>query len=1468
MGRKFKVLDQETGQTHDVDWIYDRDPSQEDLAGALNRSKNEQYIGSIPVRETGHAIMENLKWLTGPIEPLVEAGRKLSDKITDPSNYLGPATIQEGGDDPDPVAQERYQREAEKQRASTLGAVGGGVEGAASVPSPIDAVTLPVSLAGRGMATIPRLARMGAGVAEAGRGLNAVGDAANLAVGLDDVVEGAGEGDLSRVGGGLLRGSVAGLSRAAAMRGHALHPDVVDFGNWEKFNGSPGVRKWAEAQVKDYGYKPDEVQLALEESFKHRIDPTKSDDLVTLGEHMDATLGPKVSIGHDSTTPPTEPERLRVRMEGRVPKPPHDPDVLIADARTQSMHPAEGLPGLLVRPRPTIGKYDYKISKGFVDTNSPEKAVQTVELIKKVVKEPQFQAFIERYHSIVKDLARAVIEDPPPGADINRAAGTEVTGGVLENGIAWNTNVPPGQPRGLLGRTEYKVNLRSGTPLGDQSAIRTNPLDMLDDVFVAAEKMGRIRDGHVDPKIIIQMFKMRTVANAFHESAHAFDTQATHNPVTIPEDRRVWRLDNPLHEETARNTGNAILFDTRKHFDSNNEARFQMLNDFLTKVTGKQLFQRLKDGDNAPEWRSFVQLFEHYNREAARSVAGTGRPDRPIIGVPPVRVPGGGAVDPGGPGLGTAKPPSGAGPAAFGLPRESGGRRVLQPGEGFGPEPEGGGPGRPPSQPAAGAVDPRATDPLFIKSARILAKALNIPEAEAMKMLIDRDTIKPLRGKVSGLPGTGPTPPVPPVPPPGAAGPTPPTTPPVPKVKKAKAPPLPGHGYTPWVNTRRATQAYGELTRRNFEKLLDGQDTIAAGVDYQKRGVAGRPEWAEVQRFTQDLFQRAKKVGLGMGWKENYLTQMWKDDPATVRKVLRRLGLKPSFTLESTFANYEEGIKNGLTPRYTKVSDILGAYEEMVRKSISDRMFFNELKQKKQIKMKSRAPQDGTWIPIDQEHFPQVAYLDKHGRRHTEPYFAPGPIADQINNYLRNPEKFGKVLAATAKPSSYLKNLRLAGGIPGTAFNIHGLAISARRYLTGMNPIEGVKKGMTTFGDLFRPDHAFKKLEGNLKDLPELMDHGFTATVEDHVWNPQPGSGSLKAKLGFIRDYVGETPKRTGAWGKVVETLHKGMRGAHAANLKFFDEPLFQKVLPNAKLEFAVELRDYYLKQGLKRKEALRTAATQANHWFGGINWIEKDVLKQKSAAGREWASWSHSRDFRNLLQTVILAPDWLESHLQLAKGTGKALLNPKDPKGRIYQAMAVNAAVAYIVQTTLNKTLTGRWSHEQKPNQQFSSKIGEIRDPGDKKVKEVMARPFTTGMDHIQIPLAMALGVARGDLDEVTRPLKNRRALPLHFLMNLFANQNDFGRPILGPSVAKGKSLSVRLGKQLENVGVELNDVVTPPYLGAPIKYALGKSHPVEAVGQGIELPITLSSKKTGKKRHQGPPAPSGRPGPPSPGR
>jgi hypothetical protein len=604
-----------------------------------------------------------------------------------------------------------------------------------------------------------------------------------------------------------------------------------------------------------------------------------------------------------------------------------------------------------------------------------------------------------------------------------------------------------------------------------------------------------------------------------------------------------------------------------------------------------------------------------------------------------------------------------------------------------------------------------------------------------------------------------------------------------------------------WVNERRATKVESILKQREFKDLDSlGMDGI---FDFQEGVRSGR--LADVARYFDRKFAQLSSGGVRLGYRENYLPQLWENGPDEVFEVYRRLGLKPSFSLERVLENYRAGIDEGLKPRYKTVSELVGWYEGRANKALADRKFFDYLVDKKWIAPKGQAPSH--WVTLDPDHFPVQKFKSK-GKEYQGALAAPPEIADKINNYLRIPKseltsgKPGAMLQGLGDLWSVSKNFAMSAGIPKTAANAHGLNMLARTVI--FDPKSAFRAAKYVFDPRKMwggKSAAEADLEKTLHTAPWAVKKGLTLTTEHHEIGVKGSSHLLN-------------------WTPVKKFLEK--QG------EYFEDPLFQNMIPALKLKHFNDMVDDLVRSGMDKDIAGKHAAEFTNNIYGGINW---------EAMGR-------SRDLGNVARLVVLAPDWLATNYRLGKGFAKTLLDPSNPVGKYYARAARNLIGAYLAADVINYTVSGHHMWENEPTHTMDMQLGKSGN----KVR--WFRPFGTAADFVRLPLDIMAAALRHnergnwepDLGAGARVLKNRLAIPTSTIINLLTNQNDFGRPIAGrDDYGRPIPPAAQVGGYLG----EISDVFSPPYVRSAIEFGTGRIGGEEAVMGAVESPVRYSTPK-----------------------
>lgn len=573
----------------------------------------------------------------------------------------------------------------------------------------------------------------------------------------------------------------------------------------------------------------------------------------------------------------------------------------------------------------------------------------------------------------------------------------------------------------------------------------------------------------------------------------------------------------------------------------------------------------------------------------------------------------------------------------------------------------------------------------------------------------------------------------------------------------------PDEAFQNWVGDRQATSVEANIVRKKFSKYdSEGEQGL---LDYYR----DPKKYSDLKEYFDNKYQTLASSGKQTGYKTNYLPQLW-EDPAAAEKVFgKTLTKKASFEFNSVIKNYEAGIAMGLEPKYKTLGELASWYENSANKALADKQFLDYLKTNGSISTKKK---DGYEL-LDPERFPgKVVKIDD--KILTQNYYAPKDLANKVNNFLA-PADDTSIIGKVANLSSGLKSFFLTGGIPKTGINMHGISVLARSALASDNPVSGFLTGAHY---LANPKSATRYFEDNLSLAPEAVRSGLRLSVEDVPF--------------------GQRPKPEGVIGKSQEILKKT-----------FEDPLFQQVMPALKMQHWKTIRDD-LARNVSPDTANREASKIVNDLFGSIN------MEQ---LGR-------SRETQNLMRAAFLAPQWLESQVNVGKGIAKALLDPSDPRGKAYQNVVRNLGLALVSANVTNKLLSGHYLHENESGKAFSIDTGQKDSNG----KKIYLNPFGTSIDFARLPYDAVVAISKGDMEGVTNLVKNRVGPVPREIMALGANKNWRGQKIFDKSDA---------GKTVKNVGREALEF-TPPIVQAPADYVLGNVSPLEAGTSAFELPIS----------------------------
>jgi len=592
-----------------------------------------------------------------------------------------------------------------------------------------------------------------------------------------------------------------------------------------------------------------------------------------------------------------------------------------------------------------------------------------------------------------------------------------------------------------------------------------------------------------------------------------------------------------------------------------------------------------------------------------------------------------------------------------------------------------------------------------------------------------------------------------------------------------------------WVNARRSVDLSAWSIRNKFSDLGGISDFFkiqsgeAIGAKYEKlRNFFDKKHTALVKQGLLDVKQ----------FRTNYLPQMWvrPDDNKLADVYEKVIKTNGSWSWEAAIKSYEEGIALGLTPRFKTVSDLAAYYDLTTSRVVADKKFFDFLKAQEMIAPAKDAPKH--WVTVKAEGFPK--FKSKDGEDLVTK--APPELAKIIDNYMIHPEGTLQNIAGFA---SRAKNIALSSGVPGTGVNYFGFTQYARNLLTASNPLSRMLK---TTDWWFQPNHARSFLEENLTDAKRFSKAGLTLSGED--FNLEPVAKEVTGNLAI------KSLKQVG--NKFEEWL---------------SDPLFKKILPAVKLNNAQELEQILIKSGLDPDEALKIAVRDTNNIFGGIN---LDAL-------------ARNKQTQDILRSLTLAPDFMESLWKTGKGLARTARHPLDPNNRQYLIFASNFMTGYLVFNLINYARSGKMMAENGRGHQFDIDSGMYDSNG----KKIWIRPWAGAVDMIRIPFEIAYGLATGDLSALQNTARGRLSMPVGAGVGLLSNTDYRGDRLVGKD-RYGNPIPVQ--EQIANVaGEALSGVGVPSQFRTGLKAISGQYSPLQAGTELMELPIRYSGGAYGEK-------------------
>ena len=462
-------------------------------------------------------------------------------------------------------------------------------------------------------------------------------------------------------------------------------------------------------------------------------------------------------------------------------------------------------------------------------------------------------------------------------------------------------------------------------------------------------------------------------------------------------------------------------------------------------------------------------------------------------------------------------------------------------------------------------------------------------------------------------------------------------------------------------------------------------------VDIVKKPSKNLTEASEkVGKYYDESFEFLKDHGSDFNYIEDYVTQLW-DIPAKKRSdVVNYFVTNNPFLKKRKIPTLAEGIKLGLTPKTTNISEMLRIYDQMKFKVAFNMRFADELKGlvdetgMKLIQPASKAPKD--WVKFDHPALRRTIFRGKTKDKillSEAPVKVHPEIAEEMNIIFGQPFS-GKAVNALETVNAFTKKSMLSGSL------FHHIALTESAMASGVG-----KKAIS----LWNPYKIYRALKHKdyeiFKKMPlakDAIDHGMSlgALSDMQLGRVEKAFRSLEKNL-----------KSVPIAGKMAKGLRKGN--------ELWDRALWDYYHNTLKLE-AYESQ---VASAMKRTKASDPKEIKAikeqiagfvNDSFGGQQWENSKVFGQPK--------------MKQLMQWVLLAPDWTISTLKQAAAPVTGLIKGKPTQAKAgtkfwlraaaYNTMIAQAANYYTTQKYEGK---GKFTWENDPGHELNIFAGYNED-------------------------------------------------------------------------------------------------------------------------------------------------------------
>lgn len=598
--------------------------------------------------------------------------------------------------------------------------------------------------------------------------------------------------------------------------------------------------------------------------------------------------------------------------------------------------------------------------------------------------------------------------------------------------------------------------------------------------------------------------------------------------------------------------------------------------------------------------------------------------------------------------------------------------------------------------------------------------------------------------------------------------------------------------FSKWIGEKNAASTtavdYGSKI-----KLPKGFD-LKSWFSYVENKKGGSPEVKKTADLlkveTDKLFNLAKKSGIDLGYQKDYVPHIWKEDPAIVSQLYKTASKRFGFGGERAIPTYEEGLKMGLTPKFTDPRQLLAEYVRKLETTKANIEFINGLKNRGLIVQK-RLP---GFQPITGVGFQGPSIKVGENTIREGSYYAPPKVAKVINQVF-SPNESPAWLQKAAGVSRIIQDVGLSGGVPRTPINAWTVAQMQKEILAGRikGPFKSLWASLTEGGSkkYFTENSQFIK-EQQLNNVP-INTNNTISNLADRV-------GLSK----FFNTDLDSFKASEGVKGN-IKIFKDNFKKIWNASI---NEPTFQRFMPMLQTEFYKDAKNSALKAGKSEAEAINIAS-QATKNFYGLTSTAKQATQSKIG--------------HDVITTLFFAPKYRESMVNFWVNNIKSLKNPLAIENRANAKFLVGSILAYLAYDKVNQFYTGKHMSENPPGKEDKALV----PLGD---GYTMGVPFLSSIATLpRTGYKIAKNIIGGNLPQAVKESKSFLSMGLRTPVDIATNEDYFGGQIYEPgSKDMAKDIYTYASGQYGH-----------PYIREVSKYLQGKQPGYQTISKMLEMPL-----------------------------